>query len=187
MHRDDLIARLARLVAGLADGTHTPDSVLAALGRMCGPQAELPLAPSPRPASSPADAVLRLFHHWRMRTGRATSQLTPERARVLRRRLADGYTEADIKRAIDGCAGSDFHSGNNDRDKAYNDLTLICRTGSKLEDFIQMAAVALGDEPPEVSNHVERLRALARVALQEGKTDEYNRLQEHIRAVHKDR
>lgn len=83
-----------------------------------------------RRARTTRDAVARVFSYWRQATGHARAKLTPERHRAVAARLGQGYTEADIRRAIDGCVASDFHAGRHD------DLTLICRNGSKLESFI---------------------------------------------------
>jgi len=90
-------------------------------------------------------SVERLFLLWVREMGKTPSRtrLTPERRRVLRARLRD-YSEETIAQAIKGCALSDFHMGRNERRRRYNDLTLICRNGSKLESFAEMV-----EEPTE--------------------------------------
>lgn len=40
-------------------------------------------------------------------------------------------------RAIDGCASSPFHMGNNPQQKKYNGIDLIFRDADKIEGFIQ--------------------------------------------------
>jgi hypothetical protein len=53
--------------------------------------------------------------------------------------LKDGYSEDDIITAITSCAKSPYHMGQNDNGTIYDDLTLICRNGEKLEGFINNA------------------------------------------------
>ena len=48
-----------------------------------------------------------------------------------------GSTVEQIKAAIDGCRASAFHMGENDAGKKHDDLTLICRSGAKLDWFRQ--------------------------------------------------
>lgn len=82
-----------------------------------------------------------VFDHWvtTMKKDKARTKLTPERLRLIKARLKDGYSADDLKRAIDGCASSAFHMGENDRNTPYDDITLICRNGSKVETFMGMA------------------------------------------------
>lgn len=44
--------------------------------------------------------------------------------------------------AVDGCRGSMFHMGQNDKHAIYDDLELICRSGEKVESFRRMVAGA---------------------------------------------
>ena len=70
-----------------------------------------------------------------------TSKLTPKRKKAITARLKEGYTEEQIKQAIDGCRNDPFSMGANDRQKAFNDIELICRTGEKLESFIDNGTI----------------------------------------------
>jgi hypothetical protein len=80
--------------------------------------------------------ILEVFSYWQSALNHPQAKLTPERERVIRARLKEGYTLDVIKQAIDGCRASPFHRGQNERAQAYDDLTLICRSGSKLESFL---------------------------------------------------
>lgn len=85
--------------------------------------------------------VRRVFEHWvRTMSRPITVKLTPERRQKIQQRLRDGYTASDMIKAIDGCAGSDFHMARGEYrgGKKYDDLTLILRNGSKLEWFRDM-------------------------------------------------
>jgi hypothetical protein len=86
-----------------------------------------------------AGLVREVFAYWQYRLNHQQAKLTPEREKKIRARLKQGYTVAQIKRAIDGCASSPFHQGANESGAVYSDLTLICRDGGKLESFIARA------------------------------------------------
>ena len=91
--------------------------------------------------SHPSDAVDKvkvIFDYWCLTMSKSSqTKLTVERRKCINARLKDGYTVDQIKQAIDGCANSSFHMGKNDNKTIYNDLTLICRNGSKLEGLAQ--------------------------------------------------
>ena len=78
-----------------------------------------------------AAQISEVYEHWRSVMGKnGNAKLTPERQTKIKARLKDGYSPERLKRAIDGCGASDFH-----RSRGFDDLTLICRNGSKLEEF----------------------------------------------------
>jgi len=74
------------------------------------------------------------------------AKFTPERKTKVRCRMQDGYTFENIIQAICGCSVSRHHMGENDRDTKYDDLTLICRNGSKLEWFMEMTTAEAANE-----------------------------------------
>jgi len=84
--------------------------------------------------------ISEIFAYWQTTLGHPRARLTADRKAAVRRRLAEGYSIDEIKRAIDGCKASPFHQGENDAGAVYDDLTLICRSGSKLEQFIGYAS-----------------------------------------------
>lgn len=90
--------------------------------------------------SPPSADVSAVFSYWQTRLNHPTAKLTAERKRKVQARLREGYSVEQIKQAIDGCASSPFHLGQNDNGQVYDDLELICRNGSKIEQFIQYAA-----------------------------------------------
>ncbi|MEW6212726.1 MAG: hypothetical protein AB1631_30655 [Acidobacteriota bacterium] len=79
------------------------------------------------------------FDYWRERLNHPDAKFTDDRRRKVVARLREGYTLEQIKRGIDGCAASSFHRGENDTHTLFDDLELICRSGSKLEGFIARA------------------------------------------------
>jgi uncharacterized phage protein (TIGR02220 family) len=87
--------------------------------------------------SAKANHSFELFQYWCDVMGKSisTSKLTPKRDKAIKARLKEGYTIDQIKAAIDGCRADPFSMGKNDRQKHFNDVELICRTGEKLESF----------------------------------------------------
>lgn len=82
--------------------------------------------------------VRDVFEHWKAKMQKhGQVRLTDERRKKIQARLKDGYSVADIKLAVDGCAQSDFHMarGQYRGGRRYDDLTLILRNGSRLEGF----------------------------------------------------
>jgi hypothetical protein len=82
------------------------------------------------------DRAASVFAYWKVECGHPKALLTSDRMRKVAARLREGYSEADICRAIDGAAK---HAYVNDEGIRFDDLELICRSGSKLEGFIQRA------------------------------------------------
>lgn len=77
-----------------------------------------------------------IFAYWQKVMDHPTAKLISSRSRAIAARLNEGYTVDEIKLAIDGCRSSSFHMGDNLHRTVYDDLTLICRDGAKLEQFI---------------------------------------------------
>jgi len=93
-------------------------------------------------ASNKSDIALEAFEYWLLVMNKSSSstKLTDKRKKTINARLKDGYTINQIKQAIDGCKNDPFSMGDNDRRKPFNDIELICRTGEKLESFMQQLA-----------------------------------------------
>lgn len=129
------------------------------------------------------EAVIEVFLHWQVRMGYEQARLTSDRATKIQARFRDGYTIDDLKRAIDGCASSPFHSGENERSQRYDDISLIMRNGSNVERFRELvgeASITEAAQPKkktvEEYDRETKLRALKKEAkqlLKEGKTEEY--------------
>jgi hypothetical protein len=95
------------------------------------------------------DKVRPLFDYWRTKCGHPKALLTLDRKTKVIARLREGYSEADIRQAIDGAAK---HAFVDDRGVRYDDLELICRSGSKLEGFIQRAGATRSAAAAPVSS-----------------------------------
>jgi hypothetical protein len=80
-----------------------------------------------------ADQVREIFEYWQLECKHHGAKPSPDRVRKVRARLREGYTVHQIKEAIDGAARGATVDENG---KVWDDLELICRSGSKLESFI---------------------------------------------------
>lgn len=93
----------------------------------------------PHPPRGESAVIEDLFDFWKSQTSRnGQTRLTPNRRKAIAARLAEGYDPELIRRAIAGAAASPWHRGENDRRRRFDDLTLICRSGEKLEAFAEM-------------------------------------------------
>ncbi len=72
---------------------------------------------------------------------------------MVKARLADGHSPADLCQAIDGYHRSPFHCGENDRGTRYLDLALIVRDGSHVAKGIELATTRAG---PVLSEKAQR-------------------------------
>ena len=115
----------------------------------------------------PKGECAEVFAYWQAVMDHATAKLTPGRERCIKARLKDGYTVDQLKQAIDGCRASPFHQGGGPDGKVFDDLTLICRNGEKVEQFVGLlakapTAVALaarGNRPSAFPTRSERNKA----------------------------
>lgn len=81
-------------------------------------------------------AVERVFEHWVFMLGKNPKRcaLGPDRRKVISKALSL-YDEDTLLLAIEGCAASAWHRGENDRGGEYTDLTLILRDEAHIERF----------------------------------------------------
>lgn len=100
---------------------------------------ELPMeSDSPEPDTSLESEV---FDYWRERRASAMGKtsgprMQPTKGRMskIRGRLAEGYSVDDLKAAVDGCLSRDFNVEN-----GYTDISLICRSQEKVEQYLHAA------------------------------------------------
>jgi len=95
-----------------------------------------PVTNKKTPSTEVDNRPLEIFTYWKDVMGKNNSaKPTAKRMSCIKARLKEGYPIERIKLAIDGCRGSAYHRGDNDQGKIYDDLTLICRSGDKVEAF----------------------------------------------------
>lgn len=192
--KGETIVELARAIAALArDDVDDFKQIVASVHKVWSRQEQTAL-PGIEPGAARTntdglrkEAAVRLFRYWQKATEHAQAKLTPERATAIAARLRDGYSEAEIRKAIDGAAAApyvDKESG-----KRYDDLTLICRNGSKLESFMERGVTATGEIAAEVtvaSPVEEQISALRREMAdmrKTGRDTEYSQAAERLRVL----
>jgi hypothetical protein len=91
------------------------------------------------PQAAPLSPVEAVFLHWVFMFGRNRNRcaLGPTRKRTIERAL-DLYGVDTLLLAIEGCASSAWHAGDNDRQRTYQDLQLILRDEEHVERFAAM-------------------------------------------------
>lgn len=84
-------------------------------------------------------AVQEIFNYWKQVIA-PSSRAVLDDNRVIKIGWAiHDYGMEACKQAIDGIAQSDWHMGNNPRNKKYNDVELIFRSADNVERFMDMA------------------------------------------------
>lgn len=97
------------------------------------------VAPTARRRTDPADDVVVVFEHWQRVMGHSTAKLDAKRIKAIKGRLSDGYSVANLCKAVDGCKADSWSQGANDRRTVFDDIELICRDGPKVDKFIAIA------------------------------------------------
>ncbi len=119
--------------------------------------------------------VQQVFEHWQQVTGKHKAKLTNDRKQKVQARLREGFSVDELKEAVDGLAKSAWHQGDNPQGKRYDDLALVCRQGSKVEQFIELARTGGGNGANRQSSQPRsaagRTRANARAAAERGELD----------------
>ena len=83
--------------------------------------------------------VLEVFEFWKQLLSNGRSRLDEKRRKAIIARLRDGYSVEDLQLACLGCRASPFHNGENDRNRAYKSIELICRDADHVDHFIEVA------------------------------------------------
>ena len=97
-------------------------------------------APMTVKSDEPSAAVLEVWEFW-LETLRSTTRnrvLLSEARRKKIEKAVKAYGVEDCKKAILGCASSDFHMGRNGSGTKYDDIELILRNEQKIEQFRSM-------------------------------------------------
>jgi len=104
--------------------------------------------------------ALTIFNYWKEKLHHKQAKPTKDRLRKIDARLKEGYTIEDCKRAIDGCANSEFHQGKNKDKKKYDSIGLIFRNGEKLEEFMNYLKKdqAVDNDLPLLTDHLKKRR-----------------------------
>ena len=87
---------------------------------------------------TPMPDIQTLFDFWKDTFNRRASTVLDDKRKDKLSVAIRNYGMETCKHAILGCSMSDFHMGNNNRNKVNNDLTLIFRNAEKVEAFVEV-------------------------------------------------
>jgi len=120
------------------------------------PETLNPESPSAQSASPSVDNVI--FDYWLLVMKKPSNTIfNQKRKSAVKARLKEGYTEDQIKDAIDGCSKTPHNMGQNDQSKKFDDLELICRNGCNVDRFIgNLQRVIPVDNKPDYSNVINQ-------------------------------
>lgn len=90
---------------------------------------------------SAANPAREIFEHWRVKCGHEKARYGQDRAKHINARLREGYTVADLKQAIDGCAASEWHMGKNPQRVKYDELSRIVANSEQVDKFMARAGI----------------------------------------------
>lgn len=110
--------------------------------------------------------IEEVFNYWKTTMQHERARLDAARSKVIKARLENGYSVEDLKMAIDGCAKSDFHMGQNSRGQKYDAITLILRDADHVDKFLDIAQ-NLRPKPARLETFRERDARLARERFEE--------------------
>ncbi len=108
-----------------------------------------------------ATTIQSIFDHWRDVMAKPRARLDDKRRNLIRRRLRESFSEAELRAAIDGCRASPWHQGENESGTRYVELSLIFRNAENIERFCELA-----ETPPRPRSTASSVQATkdARVA-----------------------
>lgn len=78
----------------------------------------------------------QVFVFWQDHLNHPKSVMDSKRLKAINARLKDGYSVDDLTAAIRGCKLTPYNMGENDRKQVYDDIELICRDATHVENFI---------------------------------------------------
>ncbi|HAT1995466.1 TPA: helix-turn-helix domain-containing protein [Legionella pneumophila] len=79
--------------------------------------------------------IKEIFNYWQEVMNHPKAKMDKKREQRIKNAL-NSYTKIDLKKAIDGCSNSPFHMGKNNAGQIYNDIELILRDSTHIENFI---------------------------------------------------
>jgi hypothetical protein len=116
--------------------------------QLVGEERKPPKAPSQKLEESlDEETELQVWEHWRQVLKHPRARLDDKRRKLIALRLKD-YSVEELQAAIDGCAKSPHHMGQNDSHQVYDDIELILRDAKHVESFMAKAADPRPSCPP---------------------------------------
>jgi hypothetical protein len=138
---------------------------------------------SETPRKSWKKLAVILVTFWAVRAGHVRARVTPKRALMVKKRLQEGYSDDDLRRAIAGVCYSPFH-----REGGYDTIEVAIRSSEQVEkgirywllyapiEFIAQHELSTGIKVPEraeeLSTYLRRQAAAARAAEREKEAEQ---------------
>lgn len=79
-----------------------------------------------------------IFRHWQQVMNHPKAKLDSKRSKIIKQRLQI-FSVYQLKQAVDGCASSKFHMGDNPEKRRHDSINLIFRDADHIEKFIDIA------------------------------------------------
>lgn len=86
------------------------------------------------------EAARRIFEHWRRTLNHPKAIPDKKRLGLIADRIKQGYSEDDLKRAINGVLASPHHMGKNDSQTIYDGVELIFRDAAHVDKFLGLVS-----------------------------------------------
>ncbi|KTD37597.1 hypothetical protein Lmor_0460 [Legionella moravica] len=88
-----------------------------------------------KPKTNIISDIKEIFSYWQEVMNHPKAKMDKKREQRIKNAL-NSYTKIELKKAIDGCSKSPFHMGKNNAGQIYNDIELILRDSTHIENFI---------------------------------------------------
>ncbi|QDX29518.1 replication protein [Dickeya poaceiphila] len=121
-----------------------------------------------KPPEQPASqAIKTVFSHWQAEHNHLTSKLDQKRRKRINARLDEGFTVADLCKAISGAKYDSWLMGKNPSNKRYDGIETILRDAAQVEklrdldDNEHAKAIAAGKYSATTARNLDRLQRWA--------------------------
>jgi hypothetical protein len=81
-------------------------------------------------------ACKQVFDHWKTVMEKDRSRFTAEKRRHIEARLREGFTVEELKQVVTAAKNDPFTMGDNDRNKAFNEIDNLYRNATRVEKFL---------------------------------------------------
>lgn len=92
------------------------------------------------------ESVQGVFEYWKAVANRPADKFGPDRQRIALKTVALGYNIEQMKYAIEGNGDSEWHQGQNDFGKVFNEFTSIFKNTSTIDKFLGDRRLKLAED-----------------------------------------
>lgn len=101
------------------------------------------------------ESTKKIFDYWKEKMNKKNAKLLEPRRRSIERALKS-YREDVLINAIDGCAKSKWHMGENDQSRKYNDIEFIFRINQKQNNVERFAEYSKTSVPQSFNEKLDK-------------------------------